>query len=302
MIKLHLVGFTTDLRNLIFARRRGAEAGNYLLEIDERLLLTLEEVAKLEEEAKAGSISLPLREDAIPPPPEPPPPPPKPSKLSPREIQSLLREGKTTEQVARLADTDVSWVERFTGPIIAERAGIADLAKVQWIAKPRLGKSELKVGEAVEKNLAERHVPIPPEVLDEGWDAVKRDGHWHVTFRYFSRGRTKEATFSFDPATREVKATNPLAYELGWATLGRRREGAADEEGPRHRRAPAPAPRRAASAKKKSRTTRAAGAPPMGGEEAAPTASPSQPKVRLPARSARSTGKGRRTRRTPSGS
>jgi hypothetical protein len=119
MVRLHLVGFTTDLKNLIFATRRGAKSGGYVVSIDPRLKRTLKEVARLEEEGpaepppRAGASRSQSRT----------------SQLTPKEIQALLRAGKTVEQVAKLADTDAAWVERFNNPIIAEKAGVIDDVK-----------------------------------------------------------------------------------------------------------------------------------------------------------------------------
>lgn len=206
MIRLHLVGFTTDLKNLIFARRRGAKTGGFVLAIDARLRRTLEEVARLEQEEKAKKKGqeekLPAARPA--------------SKLTVKEIQNLLRRGKSAQEVARLAETEATWIERFMGPILAERAEVADSVKAGWIQKQRLGRSGLPVGEAIVANLRDRRVSIPPEILDEGWDAVMRDGEWEVRFRYLFRGQQKEAGFSFDPSSREVRALNDLGRDLGW--------------------------------------------------------------------------------------
>jgi DUF3071 family protein len=207
MIKLHLVGFTTDLKNLIFARREGAKTGAYLVEIDSRLRRTLEEVALLEEEPEA-----PLEpviadgSDAGR----------RSSKLPPKEIQSLLRRGKTAQEVARMAETDESWIERFTYPIIEERSRVVDAVKSALLTKARLGKSAMPVGEALVANLRERRVSLPQEILDESWSARLKDGRWEVTFTYLSRGQGKDVAFSFDPETRQVEATNSLARELAW--------------------------------------------------------------------------------------
>lgn len=213
MIRLHLVGFTTDLKNLIFSRRKGAKSGNFLVEIDTRLRRTLEEVARLEAEAKgtkpAKGAKIEAAEESA-------EPEKRSSKLSPREIQNHLRRGKTAQEVARMAETEVSWVERFTNPILEERGRVVDAVKSALITKARLGKSALSVGEAIAANLRDRRVSLPPEILNEGWNARLRDGRWDVTFTYLSRGRGMDASFRFDPETREVEATNALARELAW--------------------------------------------------------------------------------------
>lgn len=202
MNKLHLVGFTTDLKSLVFARRKGSKTGSFLVPIDDRLRRTLEEVDKLEEfedrepteDGKAAQTS----------------------KLTPKDIQAHLREGKSAEEVAKLAETDVSWIQKFTGPIVAEKGGVIDAVRGAVISKPRLGPSALPAGEAVEVNLLEKRIIVPPEIIDDSWSAVKRGEEWQVTFRYVSRGQARVATFSYDPERRETQATNSVARDIAW--------------------------------------------------------------------------------------
>lgn len=211
MIRVHLVGFTTDLKNLIFSRTRGAKSGNFIVSIDPRLRRTLEEVSRLEQEKKKADALKPARDSRAPVPS---------SKLTPKEIQGLLRKGKTSQEVARAAETDVSWIERFSTPVLAERAGVIQSVQAGTISKARLGPSAVPVGEAIASNLRDKRINIPPEILDEGWSARTRDAHWEVTFRYLSRGQRKEATFSYDSATRQVTPLNSLALELAWRPAG----------------------------------------------------------------------------------
>jgi hypothetical protein len=209
MIRLHLVGFTTDLKNLIFARRRGAKSGGFIIEIDNRLKRTLEEVGRLEEEKRSkGEEEKKARRDGQ--------APVRSSKLTPKEIQGLLRRGRSPQEVARLAETDVSWIDRFSTPVIAERAGVVDAVRAGTVSKARLGPSSLPVGDSIMANLRERRINIPPDILDEGWSARMRDNHWEVTFRYLSRGQRREAAFAYDSGTRQVNPLNTHARDLAW--------------------------------------------------------------------------------------
>lgn len=231
MIRLHLVGFTTDLKNLIFSRTRGAKSGNFIVSIDSRLRRTLEEVTRLEEEKKKAEAAKP-RGDGKAAAPSPA------SKLTPKEIQSLLRKGRSIQDVARAAETDASWIERFATPVLAERVGVVQAVRAGTISKARLGPSSVSVGEAITTNLREKRISIPPEILDEGWSARMRDNHWEVTFRYLSRGQRKEATFSYDPATRQVNPLNSVARDLAWRSAestGARKTAARRSRGGRRR-------------------------------------------------------------------
>lgn len=281
MVRLYLVGFTTDLKSLIFATRRGAKSGTYLVGVDERLRQTLREVDRLAEEAKSGQpVALLVggesaaeqadgAEAAAPP---------RHSRLTPREIQSMLRQGKSVEEVARLAETDVSWIERFTGPVFGERAVIVEAVKSAWITKPRLGRSGVSVGEAIMRNLRDKRIRIPPEILDKGWDAVRRDGQWEVTFRYLSRGQRKEASFSLDPETKQVRPTNLLAAQIGWRAPTT--PGVA-EAAPVER----PRPRKRRTAAKRSAKPAASTEPVEAASQASAAAAPAAPAARRRPRS-----------------
>lgn len=239
MIRLHLVGFTTDLKNLIFADHRGARGGGFVVSLDSRLKRALEEVARLEEEpdevreVQARQAQRPERpaaeareyredaedageseEDEL----EAPEParPRVASKLTPKEIQALLRQGKSEEQVARLAGTDVEWVQRFSFAILAERAGVIEAVKSAQLTKPRLGPSSKSIGESVRANVEAKRLHMTPEEIDDAWRAVRNNGLWHVSFEYTSRGQKKVAEYSFDPASRTVEPLNEVAMDMGW--------------------------------------------------------------------------------------
>lgn len=243
MIRLHLVGFTTDLKNLIFAEHRGARSGGFVVSIDTRLKRTLEEVARLEEEPEEA-VEIPLQrsdskkstpastmghrepeeaaaegsEDETHKEPEPPEParPRVESKLTPKQIQSLLRRGNTEEEVARLAGTDVDWIQRFSFAILAERAGVIDAVTSARLTKPRLGVSDKTIGEAVQYSIESKRIQMSADEIDAAWKAVRTNGLWHVKFEYFSRGQERVAEYSFDPTSRTVEPLNELAMDIGW--------------------------------------------------------------------------------------
>ena len=50
-------------------------------------------------------------------------------KAPPREIQALVRAGRTAAQIAELTGADVDYVHRFEGPVLAERAFVLDAAR-----------------------------------------------------------------------------------------------------------------------------------------------------------------------------
>ena len=221
MVRLHLVGFTTDLKHLIFADELGARAGGFVVSVDSKLKNTLEEVARLEDEADTHYEAQPYEPlDEPEPEAEAAPPPPRApkvsSKLTPKEIQSLLRQGKTEQQVARLAQTNVEWIQRFSFAILAERRDVIDAVKAATLSKPRLGPSGMTIGEAVEENIGAKRLRMTAQEMDDAWKAVRKNGRWHVSFEYQSRGQKRLARYSFDPSNRLVEPLNEIALELGW--------------------------------------------------------------------------------------
>jgi hypothetical protein len=142
------------------------------------------------------------------------------SLLSPAEIQTLLRGGRSPRSVAKRAETDVSWVERWLPPIVAERNQILDRAKQARLSRPRLGASSQLLGPAVETNLRSRGVDL--EEID--WSAKRRaDGTWSVSVRYTSRGRSRTASWRFDREAGSIAASSRLATELGFTKRRTRR-------------------------------------------------------------------------------
>lgn len=219
MVRLHLVGFTTDLKNLIFTDELGATSGEFVVSLDSRLRHTLDEVARLEDDTEEYEPEEQEEQEEVEP--AEPPAPRVVSKLTPKEIQSLLRQGKTEEQVARLAGTDVEWIRRFSFAILAERRDVIDAVRAATLSKPRLGPSGMNIGDAVEENMGARRLRMGPEAMEDAWKAMRKSGRWHVSFEYESRGQKRLARYSFDPATRQVDPLNDIALELGWRAEAR---------------------------------------------------------------------------------
>jgi hypothetical protein len=161
------------------------------------------------------------------------------SKLTPAEIQTLIRAGRGIRSVANMAGTPVDWVRYLAEPIQEERRGIVRQMLMRRQERSRLGMSAVSVGEALMENLRSRGVRSPEVVIEEGFTAFRPDGReWRVRLVFDHRGRKQTASWSFDAQTRVVTPLNSLATNLGW----RRPPGQEDEEG-----TPAPRPRRTAS-------------------------------------------------------
>lgn len=219
--KLYVIGYTSDLAGLVLSRQKGVRSGGFVLDLDAKLRRAVGEIDTLREESRYGTklapgdvIDASVNEEEA-------PAESAPGRrlnrgvLTPKEIQAELRAGRSVKEVARMAGTEVSWIERFLSPILAERKGIVDLVLAGTLSRPRRGKSGCKVGEAITANLKERSIVLGPEALDEGWSVARRNGRWEVTFRVPLRNQQKDAAFAYEPESG-VTALNPMALQIGW--------------------------------------------------------------------------------------
>jgi hypothetical protein len=203
----------SDDGSLVLATRANAKTGAYRVRVDEVLL----------ELVRAAQARVPEPEPA---PPQPPPPavPRADSKLSPREIQALLRQGKSITSIAKKAGVTVEWIQRFEGPISWERAGMATRAQRSTLVRARRGPSKLPLGEAVATNLRSRVAGTNGHGNEE-WDAVRhpRRKTWIVTCSFSTRGKPANLRWEYDPETDEVTPLSKLAGDLGFVA-GRKRK------------------------------------------------------------------------------
>lgn len=169
------------------------------------------------------------------------------SNLTPAEIQTLIRAGRSVRTVAQLAGTSTAWIRWLAEPVEQERMGIVAQALQQRQVRARLGTSAEPLGEAVVRNLRSRGVISPDRVVEEGFSALRDGPDWKVRLGYEHRGRRLSAVWSYDPLSRQVVPVNSLATQLGWREPGGGAEG--EEE-------PAPRPRRTRSRKRPAASSR----------------------------------------------
>ncbi len=128
--------------------------------------------------------------------------------LSPREIQTAIRAGRTAQEVADDAGLHVEHVRRYEGPVLAERAFIADQARATRVGRDA-GAPEL--GDLVTDRLAARGVAL----ATLAWDAHRdQAGPWVVVARFTVGDSPREARWTFDPAKRVVLADEDEARWL----------------------------------------------------------------------------------------
>ncbi|MDG4535241.1 septation protein SepH [Streptomyces sp. AV19] len=185
MPELRVVAVSNDGTRLVL---KAADSTEYTLPIDERL-----RAAVRNDRARLGQIEIEVE-----------------SHLRPRDIQARIRAGASAEEVAQLAGIPVERVRRFEGPVLAERAFMAERARKTPVRRP--GESTgPQLGEAV----AERLLMRGAEKDTAQWDSWRRDdGTWEVLLVYRAAGEPRAASWTYDPPRRIVSALDDEARAL----------------------------------------------------------------------------------------
>jgi DUF3071 family protein len=136
------------------------------------------------------------------------------SPLRPKEIQARIRAGETVEEIADAAGIAVERVRWFEGPVLAERAYMADQAQLASVRRP---------GDAIPSSPGPRLGEIVTERLkvfgsdpeEAQWDARKLgDGSWQVQLTFIAGGRLHNAEWHFDPRRRHVVPADDNASRM----------------------------------------------------------------------------------------
>ncbi len=136
------------------------------------------------------------------------------SPLRPKEIQARIRAGETVEEIADAAGIAAERVRWFEGPVLAERAYVADQA--QKASVRRQGDAAPSTpGPQLGEIVAEQLKAFGSDPEDAQWDAKKRgDGSWQVQLAFISAGRLHIAEWVFDPRRRHVLPADDNAARM----------------------------------------------------------------------------------------
>ncbi|MFB7459459.1 MULTISPECIES: septation protein SepH [unclassified Streptomyces] len=185
MPELRVVAVSNDGTRLVL---KAADSTEYTLPIDERL-----RAAVRGDRPRLGQIEIEVE-----------------SHLRPRDIQARIRAGATAEEVAQLAGIPVDRVRRFEGPVLAERAFMAERARKTPVRRPGEN-SGPPLGETVQERLLLRGA----EKDTAQWDSWRRDdGTWEVLLVYLVAGEPHSASWTYDPPRRLVQAVDDEARAL----------------------------------------------------------------------------------------
>ncbi|MHA7281233.1 septation protein SepH [Arthrobacter sp. MDT2-2] len=154
-------------------------------------------------------------------------PPKPPVHLTPRDIQARIRSGATADQVAAESGLDLAHVQRYEGPVRAERDYVAYLAQRVEVASPlpshdgyrsAFGDSPALLGDMV----AFRVQSYGVDLGSLEWDSWRRpDGSWHVEASFdlpegskVDLGEQPPAQWTYNPTRKTVTNGNRWAQVL----------------------------------------------------------------------------------------
>ena len=202
MQDLRLVGVHDDGEHLLL---RGAGGEKFQLSIDEALRVA---VSRSPAKAASGGGAAPIA-------------------MSPRDIQARIRSGATAAEVAELSGIPLAKVQRYEGPVLAEREHVAMQARKVEVAAPApgqdvyrsvFGDNPASLGEMVAHRLTAHGVE--PSTVE--WDSWRRpDGSWNVVARFEAQpggqpviGEEPPAMWTFNPARKSLQNANRWAQQL----------------------------------------------------------------------------------------
>lgn len=174
-----------------------SEDGQALILTDEvgrMLFLSLDEsviTAVRHDQARAGQLAIDV--DAS---------------LTPRDIQARIRAGDSVAEVARVANVPVEKVLRFAGPVLQERAAMAELARRTRLRGDEKNRS---VGEVADSRLTDHGVD--PQMVS--WDAFRRENAtWRICASWQSGKATARAMWDLDKARSVATPSDDMANFL----------------------------------------------------------------------------------------
>lgn len=187
-VDLRLVALTKDGTHLVL---EDSASRQFRVPVDERLAAALRSTTR--HRARPGQLEIALE-----------------SQLSPREIQARIRAGRSVDEVSLAAGISPERVERYAVPVMAERSHVVEQAR-RTPGRRAGGGNPPALQDLVERRLAEQQVSA--EAAE--WDAWRADdeARWTVRLCYLAGGRSRTATWTFDPRGRVL---SPADDEARW--------------------------------------------------------------------------------------
>lgn len=131
-------------------------------------------------------------------------------KLSPREIQGMIRGGMSAHEVARITGADLDHILKFEGPVMAEREYVVETALA--IPVHTAGADPLAAPTSFGDEILDRLQLL--DAVGERWSAWKEATGWVVRLSYLIGSIEHDARWHFDPKRHALSPINAEAVGL----------------------------------------------------------------------------------------
>jgi hypothetical protein len=135
---------------------------------------------------------------------------PAPHRVGPREVQSLIRQGLTAADVAKQTGEPLEYIQRFEGPVLAERDYVITAARTVAVAVAAETEAAGNgtFGSVIDHRLGEL------DASDVRWDSRKKDALWIVSVSFTDKDVARTAVWNFDPKRSTLAPSNHEAQSL----------------------------------------------------------------------------------------
>lgn len=139
-------------------------------------------------------------------------------KVSPREIQGMIRSGMPATEVARQTGADEEYVARFEGPVLAERRFMVESA-LRVPVRTAADIDPLTPGSTFGAEIDERLETL--RAADVSWDSWKDvEQGWLISLVFTIDGVEHDARWTFEPKKSALSPSNSEAMTLSQQGAG----------------------------------------------------------------------------------
>ena len=134
-------------------------------------------------------------------------------RVSPREIQGHIRAGLSADEISKLTGASLADIERFEGPVVAERAYVVNSAlkvavQAENATDPLHEEPKTTFGVAIEERLEKLRA------TESRWASWKDESGWIVKLSFTSGQIDHDARWQFDPKRHTLSPLNNEAVTL----------------------------------------------------------------------------------------
>jgi len=131
-------------------------------------------------------------------------------RVGPKDIQAAIRAGQSAAEVAAATGEPLEYIERFEGPVLAEREYVIASARRVTVAVAAEGDTGAlqTFGAVIDERLGEL------SARDVRWATAKRAGQWILSVSFVDDDIAREAQWTFDPKKGSLAPANHEAQSL----------------------------------------------------------------------------------------